>query len=146
MYEIFLSYPITTIEEALAIRKEIEALQASLIAIISGEMELLIDEPAPPFKRFKPMSAAGRARVAAKSPAAVQPVKAGKKKRVVSAAARAKMAAAQKARWAKKNGASPAAVEPTAKVAKKKKRTMSPEARERIAAAQRARWAKAKKA
>jgi hypothetical protein len=142
MYEIFLSYPITTIEESLAIRKEIEALQASLIEIIGVE---IIDEPAPPFKRFKPMSAAGRARVAAKSPAAVQPVKAGKKKRVVSAAARAKMAAAQKARWAKKNGASPAAVEPAVKGGKKK-RTMSPEARERIAAAQRARWAKAKKA
>ena len=56
----------------------------------------------------------------------------------LSVAARARIAAAQRARWAKvrasknqsRNGATPA------------KRTMSAGARERIAAAQRARWAK----
>lgn len=58
-----------------------------------------------------------------------------------SAAARAKMAAAQKARWAKMKGGASA---DTPK-ASKKKRTMSPEARAKIAAAQRARWAKAKR-
>jgi hypothetical protein len=52
-------------------------------------------------------------------------------KRRVSAKSRAKMAAAQRARWAKANGH-----------ASKAKRTMSASARRKIAAAQRARWAK----
>lgn len=53
-------------------------------------------------------------------------------RRTVSAAARRKMAAAQKARWARVKG--PKASTPV--------RTMSQSARKRIAAAQRARWAK----
>jgi hypothetical protein len=53
-------------------------------------------------------------------------------RRTVSAAARRKMAAAQRARWAKAKGAAgPAPV-----------RTMSQAARKKIAAAQRARWAR----
>ena len=57
-----------------------------------------------------------------------------KKKWTMSAAARRKIAAAQRARWAKVKGT-------TAKPAKKK-RTMSAAARAKIAAAARARWAK----
>jgi hypothetical protein len=61
--------------------------------------------------------------------------------RKVSASARARMAAAQKARWAKVREAS--GVEK--KVAgKAPKRVMSAAARRKIAAAQRARWAKVK--
>ena len=144
MYELFISVPITTIEQALAIRREMEALQASLIEILGAEMQSLIDEPAPAFKAFKPMSAAGRAKakLVESTPAAVKPVKAGKKKRVVTAASRAKMAAAQKARWAKKNRTSTPA--PVAKVPKKGRKPMSPEGRARIVAAQKARWAKVK--
>jgi hypothetical protein len=56
-----------------------------------------------------------------------------KKKWTMSASARAKIAAAQRARWAK----SKAAAKPA-----KKKHTMSAAGRARIAAAQRARWAK----
>jgi hypothetical protein len=58
----------------------------------------------------------------------------------ISAAGRARIAAAQKARWAKvkaKNGN-------TNVVGMPKKRTMSAAGRKRIAAAQRARWAKVK--
>ena len=56
--------------------------------------------------------------------------------RRISAAGRAKIAAAQRARWARvRNGGPPAAP---------KKRTMSAAARKKIAAAQRARWAKLK--
>ena len=55
-------------------------------------------------------------------------------KRTVSAAARRKMAAAQKARWASVKGAK----------ASIPVRTMSRAARKKIAAAQRARWAKVK--
>jgi len=57
------------------------------------------------------------------------------RKRRMSAAGRARIIAAQKARWAKFKAGKPA---------KKTKRTMSPAARARIAAAARARWAKAK--
>ena len=62
--------------------------------------------------------------------------------RRISAAGRAKIVAAQKARWAKAraNGSN------TKVVAMPKKRRMSAAARKKIAAAQRARWAKAKTA
>jgi hypothetical protein len=56
-------------------------------------------------------------------------------KRTISAAARARMAAAQKARWAKSKLKTDV-VKPV------KKFTMSPAARAKIAKAQKARWAK----
>jgi hypothetical protein len=56
-------------------------------------------------------------------------------RRIVSAAARRKMSAAQKARWANHNNAHAAATT-------RPKRTMSAAARRKIAAFQRARWAK----
>jgi|SRR5215472_14183593 len=58
--------------------------------------------------------------------------------RVVSAAARARMAAAQRARWAKVRGHSTAAKSSTAA----KRSRLSPAARRKIAAAQKARWAR----
>jgi hypothetical protein len=67
------------------------------------------------------------------------------KKKGMSAAGRARIAAAAKARWAKVKAAKPvvkAAVVP----APKKKGGMSAEGRARIAAAAKARWAKAKAA
>jgi len=71
--------------------------------------------------------------------------KAPKGKRTMSASARAKIAAAQKARWAKQKGA---AVKSPVSAAPKpaKKRTMSAAGRARIIAAQKARWAKVKAA
>lgn len=72
----------------------------------------------------------------------------------MSAAARAKIAAGQRARWAARRGqkveeiGSPQATatkSPAADVVKGK-RTMSPAARKRLAAAAKARWAKAKAA
>ena len=58
----------------------------------------------------------------------------------VSAASRARMAAAQRARWAKaRANAKPAEVVPI-----RGKRILSAAARKKIAAAQRARWAKVK--
>jgi len=65
----------------------------------------------------------------------------GAGKRQLSAAARARIAAAQKARWAKfrqKAGSEPKVV------SIRGKRTLSAAARRKIAAAQRARWAKVK--
>jgi len=60
-----------------------------------------------------------------------RPPRAMRKRRTFSAATRARMAAAQRARWAE--------AKPTAT---KRLRRMSQAARNRIAAAQRARWAK----
>jgi hypothetical protein len=61
--------------------------------------------------------------------------------RKISAAGRARIAEAQRLRWAKVKGSGP-----TKNDAAPKKRTMSAAARKRIAAAQRARWAKVKAA
>ncbi len=58
--------------------------------------------------------------------------------RKLSAAGRARIAAAQRARWAKAKG------ETTNGSPVRKKRTMSTDGRKNIAAAQRARWAKVK--
>ena len=66
------------------------------------------------------------------------------KKRTFSAATKAKMAAAQKARWAKLKG-KPAS-SPAAAPAPKKKRKLSAEGRAAIIAATKARWAKVKAA
>jgi hypothetical protein len=63
--------------------------------------------------------------------------------RIISASGRKKIAAAQRARWAKVRAQN---VVPIAKGVKPVKRTMSASARRKIAAAQRARWAKVKRA
>ena len=63
-------------------------------------------------------------------------------RRSLSAAARRKMAAAQKARWAKVRGESVS----NKTTGSRPKRTLSAAARKKIAAAQRARWAKVKAA
>ena len=60
------------------------------------------------------------------------------KKRKMSRAGRAKVAAAQRARWAKIKGAKPAAKAPG------KRRKMSAAAKAKISAVAKARWAKAK--
>ena len=62
-----------------------------------------------------------------------RPPRAMRKRRTFSAATRARMAAAQRARWAKARPTAP-----------KRARHMSKTARRKIAAAQRARWAKVK--
>ena len=65
----------------------------------------------------------------------------GRKTRKMSAAGRARIIAAQKARWAKFKS-----VKKPAKPAKKGGRTLSGAAKAKIAAAARARWARAKAA
>ena len=71
--------------------------------------------------------------------------KAPKKKFKMSAAAKAKISAAAKLRWAKVKGAKPTAT-PKASPAVKKKGGMSAAGRAKISAAAKARWAKAKAA
>ena len=63
-----------------------------------------------------------------------------RKKRTISAAGRKRIAAAQRARWAKIKG------QKVVSIAARTGHSMSPAARRRIAAAQKARWAKWRKA
>jgi ABC-type Fe3+-citrate transport system substrate-binding protein len=65
---------------------------------------------------------------------------AARKRRKMSALARARIAAAQKARWAKRRGVK------SSKAAAKPRRKMSAAARKRLAQLAKARWAKAKAA
>ena len=67
----------------------------------------------------------------------------GKKRGKMSAAARAKIAAAARLRWAKIKGKSAASAQPAS--APKKKGGISPEGRARLAAAMKARWAARRK-
>jgi hypothetical protein len=66
--------------------------------------------------------------------------KPGGKRRKMSAKGRARIAAAQRARWARVKGR-----QNVIPIAKSGKRTMSASARRKIAAAQRARWARVKR-
>ena len=115
----FWEHPIDKLEEALSIRKQIAALQEKLRSLFG--------------------SAEGEASSTAR--------RGGKPgKRTMSPEARARIAAAQRARWAKSKGqtiSAPASA--IGKPAKARKRTLSPEARAKMAAAARKRWA-AKKA
>ena len=113
MTKSFWDHPIETIEKALHIRKQIEALQESLRELYGDGRQPLSVEKSTPSKDARM----------------------GKR----SAATRAKMKAAQQARWAKKKGVSTPA--PVAKTAKKK-RVVSKASRAKMAAAQRARWSK----
>ena len=107
------------LKRAISISEQIESLQSQLASILGGSAPLVGSGPAP---------AATKTR---------------KGKRTVSPEARAKMAAAQKARWAKKKGgAAPAA--PAAKPAKRKG-GLTPEGRAKLAAAMKARWDARKK-
>jgi len=70
--------------------------------------------------------------------------KPAKKKGGMSAAGKARIAAAQKKRWAKVKASKTAAKSSAPKLAKKARKKMSAEGRARIVAAQKARWAKIK--
>ena len=105
-------------KRGLAIAEQIAALEQQLAAILHGQS----------------VSAAPAAKT---SPGSAKPQK-GK----MSAEGRARIVAAQKARWAKIRSGAKAPV--AAKAPAKKKRTMSPEVKAKLAAAMKARWAAAK--
>jgi len=102
------------LRQAADIQERIQSLQAQLSQILGGA------------------AAPARAAVPAAAP-----------KRKLSAAGRAAIVAAAKARWAKARGGAPAAKKPAAAQPKRK---MSEAARARLAALARARWRKAKAA
>jgi len=109
------------LKRSINISEQIESLQAELASVFSG------------------LSAA-----IAPAPAKTAVTKGRRKKGKMSAAGRARIIAAQKARWAKVK-ATPI-VEPVAAQPKKKKGKMSAAGRANIIAAQKARWAKVKAA
>jgi hypothetical protein len=120
-------------KRAAEIKGQIEALSNELATLLGSS-----STPAPiPAKR-------GRPRKVVEVPKSLNAAPTPHKRRKMSAAARAKIAAAQKVRWAKVKGAKVDVVaEPGVKSsAPKNKRKMSAEGRARLIAAQKARWAK----
>src|SRR5208283_523359 len=99
----------TQLQRIIAIREEIEALQSQLNSL-AGDSEI----PAPKARKIR-------------------------KKRRLSAAGRARIAAAAKARWATFRGEPEADSKPA-----RKRRKVSAEVRAKLAASARARWKKAK--
>jgi hypothetical protein len=94
-------------------------------------------------EKIEQLNAELAALLGASAPEVKIPGKRGPKKGGMSAAGRARIAAAQRARWAKAKGQKP---EVAAQPAKPAKRKMSAAGRARIIAAQKARWAKVKAA
>ena len=113
---------LSQLKQAHSIAEKIETLKAELASVIDGGSTIA--------SIFESASA--------------PVVKLGK--RTMSAATKAKMRAAQQARWATKRGESivNSVVKTEKKLVKKVKGTMSAEGRARIVAAQKARWAKIK--
>jgi len=125
----YMSTPsIEQLKRAIVIQEQIDKLEAELKAVLSGAVSTV-------------------------APVQASPVaKPAKKKRKMSAAGRANIIAAQKARWDKINGVKAAATtstmpapKATKAVKKKAKRNISVEARAKMATAAKKRWAKAKK-
>ena len=125
----FWDHPIDKLEEALSLRKQIASLQEKL----SG------------------MFGSSESKAAGTTTAAPRGRRGGK--RTVSPEARARMAASQKARWAKRNqakgasGGSSASSSSSGRAAQapKRKGGITPEGRAKLAAAMKARWAARKK-
>src|SRR4051812_13662414 len=130
----FWDHPIDKLEEALNLKKQIHALQAKLSSMFGGE-----EEATPQLAKRRPGRPPKSASAATSQPvkrgpgrppksassvasATTAPTKTGRKP--FSAASRAKMAAAQRARWAGKRGANTGTVilGPSPKRAKTAKR------------------------
>ncbi|MEA3208598.1 MAG: hypothetical protein QOE70_1655 [Chthoniobacter sp.] len=116
----FWEHPIAKLEEALSLRKQIAGLQEKLGSLFGSNEE----EPAKP--RAKPQR---------------------RGKRTMSPEARARIAAAQRARWAKTKGTAGAVATSPAKAApaSKGKGGLTPEGRAKLAASMKARWAARRK-
>jgi hypothetical protein len=115
----FWDHPLDKLEEALSIRKQIAALQSKLSGLFGSEDS---ETPTPATQTRKPTK---------------------KGKRTMSPEARERIAAAQRARWAKQKGTATSTPQ-TAKTPKKKG-GLTPEGRAKLAASMKARWAARKK-
>ena len=113
----FWDHPIDKLEEALSIRKQIAALQDKLSSLFGSDGS----------------TSAKKTGTAEKSG-----------KRTMSAEARERIAAAQRARWAKTKG-TPLSTPKLHESHQRKKKGLTPEGRAKLAAAMKARWAARKK-
>jgi hypothetical protein len=135
----------TQLNQIIAIKEQIEALQSQIDSIAGGEAPTpSLEEPPIRAKRKYRMSAAHRRKLI-KALAKARKIRwakakgmAGKGKRRISAAGRAAMSAAGKARWAKVKA--PSATPWRARM----DRRSSPEVKARLSAAAKARWAKSR--
>ena len=93
----FWNHPIANIEEALHIRKQIDALQERLTKLVGGAIDIVA--PAKKRGRKKGQKNAPKA-VATPAPSALKRKKGSKRKGGLTPEGRAKLAAAMKARWA----------------------------------------------
>lgn len=117
---------ISNLKRAIEIAEQIERLQSQLAALVGGG-----SAPAP-------------AAASATAPKKTRGRRGGK--RTLSPEARERIAAAQRARWAKAKGSAKPAAQPAAKAEKKgKKKGLTPAGRAKLAAAMKARWAARKK-
>lgn len=115
---------ITALKRAIDIAEQIEKLQSQLTALVGGNSPVVSARPA----------------------ATGAPAPARRGKRTMSPEAREKIAAAQRARWAKSKGAAKAPTPaPAAAKPAKKKGGLTPAGRAKLAAAMKARWAARKK-
>jgi len=123
---------IAELQRAIQISEQIQNLEAELASILNGGAGERGGQPA---KRGRPRKVSVNDGIEGRDGLVDRKVK---KQGGMSAEGRAKIAAAQRARWAKAKGenAESTAAEPKAK---KKKRKLSPEARARIVAAVKAR-------
>ena len=110
-----------------------KTLMQSVVSLLQKERTRLEDEL---HRITAALTAFGKAYMRGSKPKAAVT----RKKRTISAAGLRRIAAAQRARWAKING------QKVVSISSRKGRKMSPAARKRIVAAQKARWAKWRKA
>lgn len=116
----FWNAPIEKLEEALNIKRQIAALEARLIGLFGNRAQ------------------------EDRLPSAQAPSAPRRRRGQLSAAGRANIIAAQKARWAAKKSAIPAAKPATAK-SRKKRGGLTATGRKKLSDAMRARWAARKK-
>jgi len=129
------------LRQALQLREQIDSLEQQLNSILSGS-----EGGAQTLRRGQTSTSSAAA------PATTPGGKGVPGKRTMSPAARRRIAAAQKARWAKQKGDSNASGATTngrpaqsSSTQGRKKGVMTPEGRARLAAAMKARWAARKK-
>ncbi len=150
--------PVSHIEEALHILRQIDFLKEKVNALLGDNTASAKGAPRKGKGKKGKMSPEARAKIAAaqkarwaakKSPVAkAKPaaVKGSKRKNGMTPEAKAKIAAAMKARWAVKKKTSSPQSKPTPAQSPKKKSGLTSEGRAKLAAAMKARWAVKKKA
>ena len=138
------SISLEQLKQAVQIREQIAVLETQRAAILGGTISTPDAPILVPRRRGRPPGKAmAQVEIYAEVVAPVQKRRGGAN---MSAEGRARIAAAQKARWAKVHAAKVGKAKVTGEVSgARKRRKMSPEGRANVAAAAKARWAKNRK-